>query len=143
MLVGASICNSFGGFDIIAAMKRVCLYLIVLLAGFVVLPGCRVFCDVGCGDPVTNVSVRVKDGYSLEKAVLSAAERRWWMPEKISSNTLRLTIRQRSNICSVDVVMQEDSFSVNPVESNITVRKYNQWVAILVREIIHRANRGR
>jgi hypothetical protein len=123
-------------------MKRVCLYLIVLLAGFVVLPGCLVFCDVGCGEPVTNVSVCVKDGYSLEKAVLSAAARRQWMPEKISSNILRLTIRQRSNICSVDVVMQEDSFSVNPVASNITVRKYNQWVANLVREIIHRASRG-
>ena len=81
--------------------------------------------------------------YSLECAIVSAAQRRRWMPKKTDEKTYRLTIVQRKNRCVVDVVMNGNkSFSILPVESNIPVRKYDQWVQNLWREIVHRANRG-
>lgn len=105
--------------------------------------GCSLFQTVGLGSPVMDVPVFVAHDYTLEKAVLAAASRRQWIPVKTSDNVYRLTIRQRNNICSVDVIMQKDSFSIIPVESNIPVRKCNQWVLNLQREICHRAQRGR
>lgn len=39
--------------------------------------------------------------------------------------------------------MKKDSFSILPVESNISVMKYNKWVRNLEREIRHRADIGR
>ena len=75
--------------------------------------------------------------------MITAANRRRRSAVKAADNTYRFTIRQRKNICSVDVVMKKDSFSILPVESNISVMKYNQWVNNFEREIRHRAARGR
>jgi hypothetical protein len=97
----------------------------------------------GVGAPIVDSPVLVAEGYSLEKAVLAAATRRRWAMSKVSEDAYRLTIRQRGNLCSVDVVMDKESFSILPVESNIPVRKYTQWVDNLAREIRHRAARGK
>jgi hypothetical protein len=99
---------------------------IVMMLGILsVVLGCR---TIGVGEPVIDAPVIVADGYTLERAVLSAATRRQWSAVKTAENVYRLTIRQRSNICCVDVVMKKDCFSILPVESNIFVAKYNQWV---------------
>jgi hypothetical protein len=108
------------------------------------LAGCSTFQTIGVGSPIVDVSVFVDEGYSLDRAVISAAKRRSWVPNRKDEKTYRLTIIQRNNRCVVDVVLNgNESFSILPVESNITVRKYNQWVQNLLREIIHRAERGK
>ena len=117
-------------------MKKILMvFMLVAMAA-----GCR---TIGTGDPVIDAPVVVAEGYTLERAVLAAANRRRWSAVRTSDDTYRLTIRQRKNICSVDVVMKKDSFSILPVESNIPVMKYNQWVNNLEREIRHRADSGR
>jgi hypothetical protein len=114
---------------------------IVMMLGILsVVLGCR---TIGVGEPVIDAPVIVADGYTLERAVLAAAVRRRWTPAKFSDDVYRLTIRQRSNICCVDVVMKKDCFSILPVESNISVAKYNQWVNNLEREIRYRASTAR
>ena len=116
---------------------------LLILICLAALAGCSTFMDVGVGAPVDDVPVFVAEGYSLERAIVSAAQRRRWLPKKIDEKTYRLTIIQRKNRCVVDVVMNgEKSFSILPVESNIPVRKYDQWVQNLWREIVHRADRG-
>ena len=117
-------------------MKKI----LVLIALVAMAAGCR---TIGTGDPVVDAPVFVAEGYTLERAILAAANRRKSSAVKTADDTYRLTIRQRKNICSVDVVMKKDSFSILPVESNIPVMKYNQWVNNLEREIRHRADRGR
>lgn len=113
---------------------------IICLVG---LAGCFTVSDIGVGASVVDVPVFVAEGYSLERAIVSAAQRRRWQSKKIDEKTYRLMIIQRNNRCVVDVVMNgEKSFSILPVESNITVRKYDQWVQNLSREIVHRADRG-
>ena len=110
----------------------------------VALAGCSTVKDIGVGSSVIDVPVFVAEGYSLERAIVSAAQRRRWLPKKTDEKTYRLTIVQRKNRCVVDVVMNGNkSFSILPVESNISVRKYDQWVQNLWREIVHRADRGR
>ncbi len=101
--------------------------------------GCRA---IGTGDSVINSPAYVAEGYSLERAVMAAANRRRWSVEKLSENTFRLTIHQRTNLCSVKVTTGDGCFSITPIASNITIAKYNQWVRILEREIRHRANLG-
>ncbi len=103
--------------------------------------GC--FSETGVGEAVNDHPVVVAEGYTLEQAVISAAGRRGWMVEKLGANEFRLTINQRDNRCVVKVVTNGSSFSVLPVESNIAVRKYDQWVKTLVREITYRASNGR
>ena len=117
---------------------------LLILICLATLAGCSTFMDVGVGAPVLDVPVFVAEGYSLEQAIVSAAQRRRWLPKKTDEKTYRLTIIQRKNRCVVDVVMNgEKSFSILPVESNIPVRKYDQWVQNLWREIVHRANIAR
>ena len=78
---------------------------IVMMLGILsVVLGCR---TIGVGEPVIDAPVIVADGYTLERAVLAAAVRRRWTPAKLSDDVYRLTIRQRSNICCVDVVMKK------------------------------------
>lgn len=104
------------------------------------LSGCRA---VGTGAPVVDSPVCLAEGYSLERAVFAAADRRRWSVEKMSDKVFRLTIRQRSNLCCVDVTIGDGCFSIIPVASTITIAKYDQWVGNLEREIRMRANRGR
>ena len=120
-------------------MKKI----IIILGLLAAVSGCRSVA-IGVGEPVVDVPVFVAEGYSLERAIVSAAQRRRWLPKKTDEKTYRLTIIQRKNRCVVDVVMNgEKSFSILPVESNIPVRKYDQWVQNLWREIVHRANIAR
>ncbi|MBR2981661.1 MAG: hypothetical protein IKC80_00365 [Kiritimatiellae bacterium] len=117
---------------------------IIMVLSLIVLAGCSAFQTIGVGSPVVDVSVFVAEGYSLDRAVISAAKRRSWVPNRRDEKTYRLTIVQRKNRCVVDVVLNgNESFSILPVESNITVRKYDQWVQNLLREIIHRAEIGK
>jgi len=116
-------------------MNRIVMVMVVMAAA-----GCSVFQTVGTGAPVRDVSVMVSPGRTLQGAMLSAANRRGWAVVKNADGSYRLSIFQRSNRCVVDVVLNgEESFSILPVESNIPVRKYDQWVDNLRREIIHRA----
>lgn len=118
-------------------------YLFIVFS-YVLLAGCFTPRAVGVGSPINDVPVFVAKGYSLDQAIISAAKRRRWLPNKKDEKTYRLTIIQRKNRCVVDVVKNgNESFSILPVESNIPVRKYEQWVQNLWREIIHRAERGR
>lgn len=103
--------------------------------------GC--FSEIGVGAALNGHPVVVAEGCSLEQAVISAAGRRGWMVEKLGANEFRLTINQRDNRCVVKVVTSGSRFSVLPVESNIAVRKYDQWVKTLAREITYRASNGK
>jgi hypothetical protein len=90
-----------------------------------------------------DVPVVIAEGYTLERALLVAANRRRWVPVKTAENTYRLTITQRGNACCVEVILGKQSFSILPMTSNIPVRKCDQWVNNLQREICLRAQRGR
>lgn len=115
---------------------------LLMLAMVVAMSGCSLFQSVGTGAPVKDVQVTVAQGKSLADAMISAANRRGWTVAKNADGSYRLSILQRSNRCIVDVVLNGNaSFSILPVESNIPVRKYDQWVNNLQREIIHRAAR--
>jgi hypothetical protein len=51
-------------------------------------------------------------------------------------------LSQREHMVVVDVVpIGEKAFSIRMVQSNIPVRKYDQWVNNLSREIVMRASR--
>ena len=84
-----------------------------------------------------NVSVILASGHTLPSAVASAATRRGWLPQKQEDGTIRCTFHRKDNLVVVDVVPSDkQSFSVRLVESNVPVRKYNQWVNNLVHDII-------
>lgn len=118
--------------------------MMLVMTAFLAFAGCRLFQSVGTGAPVENVQVTVATGYSLEKALHSAADRRQWSPQKLKEGVYRLTINQRNNHCCVEVHLNgNESFSILPVSSNIPVRKYDQWVNNLQREICHRARNGK
>lgn len=111
---------------------------------------CASACFTGCGTmraeeepiPMENIQVSHVGGKPLAAAVQEAAARRRWMTNAIGEGTIRCTIIQRDWRVVVDVVLlSDDAFSIRPVESNLTVRKYNQWVTNLCREIVARAAR--
>jgi hypothetical protein len=90
---------------------------------------------------VENVSVTLAQGRTLSSAIMTAAARRRWVPQNQANGTIRCTISQREHLVVVDVVPNgEQSFSIRPVQSNIPVRKYDQWVNNLSREIVFQAS---
>ena len=95
----------------------------------------------GAPAPVENVSVTLAQGRTLSSAIMTAAARRRWVPQNQANGTIRCTISQREHLVVVDVVPNgEQSFSIRPVQSNIPVRKYDQWVNNLSREIVFQAS---
>ena len=91
--------------------------------------------------PVENVSVELAPGRTLQSAIMAAAAHRRWLPAKQADGTVRCTLSQREHKVVVDVVqVGEKSFSIRMVQSNIPVRKYDQWVNNLSREIVMRAS---
>ena len=91
---------------------------------------------------IENVTVTLAPGRTLASAVTAAAARRGWLPHAQANGTIRCTLSQREHLVVVDVVPNGDqSFSIRLVQSNISVRKYNQWVNNLSREIVFRASR--
>ena len=96
----------------------------------------------GTPAPVENVAVTLAQGRTLSSAIMTAATRRRWLPQSQENGTIRCTISQREHLVVVDVVPNgEQSFSIRPVQSNIPVRKYDQWVNNLSREIVFQASR--
>jgi hypothetical protein len=92
--------------------------------------------------PVENVSVELAPGRTLQGAIMAAAAHRRWLPTKKADGTIRCTLSQREHMVVVDVVpVGEKAFSIRMVQSNIPVRKYDQWVNNLSREIVMRASR--
>lgn len=88
-----------------------------------------------------NVSVILAPGHTLPAAVASAAARRGWLPQNQADGTIRCTFRKRDYLVVVDVVPNDkQSFSIRLVESNVSVRKYNQWVNNLVHDIVFSAS---
>ena len=91
--------------------------------------------------PVENVTVTLAQGRTLKNAVMTAATRRRWLPSA-QGNTIRCTLNQREHLVVVDVVLTDErTFSIRQVQSNIPVRKYDQWVNNLSREIVFQASR--
>lgn len=92
--------------------------------------------------PVENVSFALAQGRTFESAVNKAAARRRWLPQTQADGTIRCTLSQREHLVVVDVVpVGPQAFSIRQVQSNIPVRKYNQWVNNLSREIVFQASR--
>ena len=84
-----------------------------------------------------NVSVILAPGHTLPAAIASAAVKRRWLPQELEDGTIRCTFHKRDNLLVVDVVPNgKQSFSVHQVQSNVSVRKYNQWVNNLAHDII-------
>ena len=91
---------------------------------------------------IENVAVTLAPGRTLAGAVTAAAARRGWLPHAQANGTIRCTYSQRQHLVVVDVVPNgEQSFSIRLVQSNIPVRKYNQWANNLSREIVFQASR--
>ena len=91
---------------------------------------------------IENVAVTPAQGRTLSGAIITAAARRGWSPSAQADGTIRCTLTQRQHLVVVDVVPNgEQSFSIRPVQSNIPVRKYDQWVNNLSREIVVQASR--
>ena len=94
----------------------------------------------GSPKPVENVSVTLAQGRTLSGAVMAAAMRRRWVPQEQTGGTIRCTLSQREHLVVVDVVPNgPNAFSIRFVQSNIPVRKYDQWVNNLSREIVFQA----
>ena len=98
--------------------------------------------EPGSPTPVENVSVTLAPGRTLAGAITAAATRRRWLPQAQPDGTIRCTLSQREHLVVVDVVPNgERAFSIRFVQSNIPVRKYDQWVNNLSREIVYQASR--
>lgn len=109
---------------------------LVVVLGFV---GC--FTEESAPKPVENISVTPAQGRTLKSAVMMAAAHRRWMPSE-QGNIIRCTLSQRDNLVVVDVVLNDErTFSIRQVQSNIPVRKYDQWVNNLSREIVFQSSR--
>ena len=92
--------------------------------------------------PVENVTVVLAQGKTLQGAVMTAAARRRWVPSAQGGNVVRCTLSQREHLVVVDVVLTDaQTFSIRMVQCNIPVRKYDQWVNNLSREIVFQAAR--
>ena len=125
-------------------MKAMKMMTIALVAGLsCVLAGCMSSDTATAAPaPVENVSVELAPGRTLQSAIMAAAAHRRWLPAKQADGTVRCTLSQREHKVVVDVVqVGEKSFSIRMVQSNIPVRKYDQWVNNLSREIVMRASR--
>ena len=106
------------------------------------LSGCWLQSDVGASpEPIEHVSVSLAPGRTLSSAVMAAASRRRWLPQAQADGSIRCTLSQRDHLVVVDVVPNSDgTFSIRMVQSNIPVRKYNQWANNLSREIVYQAS---
>ena len=92
--------------------------------------------------PVENISFTLAQGRTFASAVTTAATRRRWLPQTQADGTIRCTLSQREHLVVVDVVqVGTQAFSIRQVQSNIPVRKYDQWVNNLSREIVFQASR--
>ena len=92
--------------------------------------------------PVENVAVEYAQGRTFASAVNLAATRRRWLPQAQADGSIRCTLSQREHLVVVDVVpVGAKAFSIRMVQSNIPVRKYDQWVNNLSREIVLQASR--
>ena len=97
--------------------------------------------EQGTPTPVENISVTLAPGRTLAGAITAAASRRRWLPQAQANGTIRCTLSQREHLVVVDVVPNgERAFSIRFVQSNIPVRKYDQWVNNLSREIVYQAS---
>ena len=129
-------------------MKTTKTMMVALVAGVTcVMAGCMssdsdVAATAAAPTPVENVSVELAPGRTLQGAIMAAAAHRRWLPTKQADGTVRCTLSQREHMVVVDVVpVGEKAFSIRMVQSNIPVRKYDQWVNNLSREIVMRASR--
>ena len=119
-----------------ARMKIVKFAALVAVLGF---GGC--FTPEAAPQPVENVTVTLAQGRTLQNAVMTAATRRRWVPSA-QGNVIRCTLSQREHLVVVDVVLTDaQTFSIRQVQSNIPVRKYDQWINNLSREIVYQASR--
>ena len=123
-------------------IKRVVAVALCAAIGFG-LAGCfSAAVDQGAPTPVENISVKLAPGRTLPGAINAAASRRRWLPQEQDNGTIRCTLSQREHQVVVDVVPHGDrAFSIRMVQSNIPVRKYDQWVNNLSREIVFQASR--
>ena len=118
-------------------MKIVKVAALVAVLGF---GGC--FTPEAAPQPVENVTVTLAQGRTLQNAVMTAATRRRWVPSAQGGNVIRCTLNQREHLVVVDVVLTDaQTFSIRQVQSNIPVRKYDQWINNLSREIVFQASR--
>lgn len=104
--------------------------------------GCSTTSEQTVPTPVENVAVEYAQGRTFANAVNTAATRRRWLPQAQADGSIRCTLSQREHLVVVDVVPVGDkAFSIRMVQSNIPVRKYDQWVNNLSREIVLQASR--
>ena len=109
---------------------------LVLVAMIALLAGCVSSSARDQRVEVTGVTVVVAAGHNLRDAVVQAATRRHWLVQELENGDLRCKIIQRSNVVAIDIVIvNETTYDIKFVESNISTRKYNKWVLALQREI--------
>ena len=119
-----------------------------------IIVAAALFAAIGCGvtgcytssvdgalpPPMENVAVTLAPGQTFDQAVAQAAARRRWTTQRQANGTIRCTLSQREHLVIADVVPTgPKSFSIRPVQSNIPVRKFEQWINNLSREIVARA----
>ena len=104
--------------------------------------GCTTTPEQTAPTPVENVAVEYSQGRTFEIAVTLAATKRRWLPQTQADGSIRCTLCQREHLVVVDVIpVGAKAFSIRMVQSNIPVRKYDQWVNNLSREIVFQATR--
>ena len=103
--------------------------------------GCSTTPEQAAPTPVENIAVEYAQGRTFENAVKLAATRRRWLPQAQADGSIRCTLSQREHLVVVDVIpVGAKAFSIRMVQSNIPVRKYDQWVNNLSREIVLQAS---
>ena len=113
---------------------------LVLVAMMALLAGCASSSAKERRVEVAGATVVVAAGHNLHDAVVQAATRRHWCVQELENGDLRCKIIQRSNVVAIDIVIvDETTYDIKFVESNIPTRKYNKWVQALQREIAMRA----
>ena len=103
--------------------------------------GCSTTPEQTAPTPVENIAVEYAQGRTFASVVNLAATKRRWLPQAQADGSIRCMISQRGHFVIVDVVPVGDkAFSIRMVQSNIPVRKYDQWVNNLSREIVFQAS---
>lgn len=104
--------------------------------------GCSLLLPTGVGDAVEHEHIRLSNGGTFADAVMVSAQKRGWRFSLQSAKEWELSLQKRNYLCVVKVVDEGDAFSILPVQSNVAIYTYNQWVGNLRQDIVRNANAG-
>lgn len=110
---------------------------VAVACSFACLEGCGMFSSPRPAMSFACVSTIAPNAEQLKVAIVTSAARRRWEPTEVESGTFRCVIQQCCNHVEIEIRILEDgkSYSMTPVNYNISSYKVDQWTGNLKREI--------